>query len=78
MELSKALPVFIQGPLPDAVLQVDHICVERAGHSLRECILPESRVYTSLDAALDTPEELRLRLEASKAAKPMRTRADRT
>jgi len=75
MELSKALPVFIQGSLPNAVLQIDHICLERASHSLRECILPESRVYTSLDATLDTPEELRLRLAAGKPAKPTRQAA---
>lgn len=71
MELSKALAVFVEGPLPTALLQNDHICFERVIHSMKECILPEDRVYTLSDAEFDTPDALRQRLASGGPVKPI-------
>ncbi len=70
MELAKVLAIFTDGPSPNAVLQIDHICVERLLHSLDQCIMPESKVYTLSDAGLDTPESLRRRLAEGGSMKP--------
>jgi hypothetical protein len=61
MHLRQAIAIFRDRD-SNVILQEDHICVERAIHSLEQCLLPESKVYTRLDAAFDTPEVLRQRL----------------
>jgi hypothetical protein len=70
MEITKALAIFTDGPVPNAVLQIDHICVERLSHALNRCIMPENKVYTLWDAGLDTPESLRRRLAEGGSIRP--------
>jgi hypothetical protein len=69
MDLLEALAIFVRDSDSNAILQVDHICIEQAIHTLEQCLLPEGKVYTRLDAAFDTPEALRQRLCAGGPAR---------
>jgi hypothetical protein len=84
MDLDEAFRI-ISRHRSEATLQPDHICTSephggflKAGEALNPlqphrrsaCSLPNSAVYTELDATLDTPEALERRLSRGGDLKP--------